>query len=350
MQPPQLSSSLTQRITDFLPTVRVGIDFGEHAGGIAVVKNNEILHAETYIDFHKATLEDRRRLRRGRRTRHAKKMRLARLRSWVLRQRLPDGTRLPDPYFLLSDSNKHFWVQPGIYQQKGKDPRTAASWIDLAKQGQVDAAGFVRALTLVFKKRGYKFDDRALSEMSDKDLKKFLQTARIPAEASSLRQEIESELKRRAESLDDPVRGRKKIPLAELHDLFQQACSRQRQPRVAEHRSIKEAEIYAIIEGFGRTVSLPAENIARWKRELVGEKSPDGKYLHYGLLNKVLRPARFDNRLRSGCSWCGKKTPRKNKVRDIAYRAAINNLRARAGWRDHPLTEDEKKSIPELVE
>jgi hypothetical protein len=339
----QLASSLLHRIEDFLPTVRVGIDFGEHAGGIAVVKNNGILHAETYLDFHEATLEDRRRLRRGRRTRHAKKMRLARFRSWVLRQRLPDGTQFPDPYEILRD--KRLWVQPGIYQTEGKDPRAAISWIDLAKQGQVDSTGFIRALTLIFKKRGYRFDNRALSEMSDKDLGDFLKTARIPPEATSLIQDIETQIARREAVPDDPVRGRKKLPIVELRDLFLQACNRKPQPRMAEHRSVKEAEIGAIIDGFGRATALPAETLTQWKRELVGAKDGNNGYQHHGLLNKVLRPARFDNRLRSGCSWCGKKTPRKYKVREMAYRAAVNNLRARAGWRERPITEDEKNQF-----
>ncbi|MGH7205107.1 MAG: RRXRR domain-containing protein, partial [Nitrospiraceae bacterium] len=85
-----LSPHLEEKFSRFLPQLRLGIDIGEWAGGIAVVRGNEILHAETYTDYHGTTLEKRRQLRRGRRTRHAKKMRLARLRSWVLRQELPD--------------------------------------------------------------------------------------------------------------------------------------------------------------------------------------------------------------------------------------------------------------------
>ena len=61
---------LSRYLEEFLPQVRVGVDFGEDAGGIAVVKGNEILHAETFVDFHDTDLETRRRLRRGRRTRH----------------------------------------------------------------------------------------------------------------------------------------------------------------------------------------------------------------------------------------------------------------------------------------
>jgi hypothetical protein len=332
--------SLQKFLDSFLPTVRVGIDFGEHAGGIAVVRNNEILHAETFIDFHKATLEERRTLRRSRRTRRAKKMRLARLRCWVLRQKLPNGDRLPDPYLILQ--NPRFHVQPGLYKTQGHDPLTLGSWIEHAKQGKADPAEFVRAVTLIFQKRGYKYDDRGLSELSDRELKDFLESARIPSEASDLRQDVERELTRREENPDDPARGRKKIALAELTALYQRACNRERQPRIAEPRSVKEAELCAVIDGFGKSSGLSEATIQKWKRELVGEKNSSGGRRHYGLLNKVLRPARFDNRIRSGCSWCGKKTPRKARVREIAYRAAVHNLRARDGWRDRPLTDQEK--------
>jgi hypothetical protein len=338
-------SFIQPRLDEFLPTVRVGVDFGEHAGGIAVVRNNEILHAETFVDFHDTDLEMRRRLRRGRRTRHAKKMRLARLRSWVLRQRLPDGSRLPDPYWLLSEKNKQYWVQPGIYQNKGKDPRSAPSWIDLAKRGEVDAAGFVRAVTLIFKKRGYKYDEKSISEISDNDLKKFLVTARVPPEVSELHHGIEREIQRREENPDDPVRGRKKVPFAELKELFQQACDRLPQPRVAEHRSVKEADLRAVIDGYGKSAGLPPEAIAQWKRELIGEPALNGNRPHYGLLNKVLRAARFDNRIKSTCSWCEKKIPRKYKFREFAYKAVVNNLRARQGWRDRLLNEAEKNEF-----
>lgn len=336
---------IQRRLDEFLPLVRVGVDFGEHAGGIAVVKGTEILHAETYLDFHDTDLETRRRLRRGRRTRHAKRMRLARLRSWALRQRFSDGSRLPDPYWILSEQNKQYWVQPGIYQTKGKDPKAAPSWIDLAKRGEVDAAGFVRALTLIFKKRGYKFDDRTFGEMSDIELKKFLQTARIPPEVSELREDMQLEIQRRDENPDDPVRGRKKVSPTELRELFNTACARLPQPRIAEHRSVKEADLRAVIEGFGRSAGLSQDTIVSWNRELVGEKSINGNRAHYGLLNKVLRPARFDNRIKSTCSWCEKKTPRRFKVREFAYKAVVNNLRAREGWRDRPLNEGEKNEF-----
>lgn len=328
-----LTPRLRERIDSFLPTIRVGIDFGESAGGIAVVQGNCILHAETYVDFHGSDLEQRRQLRRGRRTRNAKKMRLARLRSWVLRQKLPSGVRLPDPYVVLNDPRFH--VQPGIFKTPGKNPADVPSWIDLAKQGNVDAHGFVRALTLIFQKRGYKWDAVELQKMTDDKLKAFLEKARVPSDnlASIIRDEIE----RRRENPDDSARGRKKIPPDQLIDLLSEARGRKPQPRVAEHRSVKADDLRSVIEGFGNASNLSKTSIQRWQHELCGLADNTQE----GLLNKILRPARFDNRLKSGCAWCGKPTPRKWKVREIAYDAAIRNLRVREGRIARPLQPEE---------
>lgn len=320
-----LTPRLQERIDSFLPNIRVGIDFGESAGGIAVVQGNRILHAETYVDFHGSDLEQRRQLRRGRRTRNAKKMRLARLRSWVLRQKLPSGVRLPDPYVVLNDPRFH--VQPGIFKTPGKNPSDVPSWIDLAKQGNVDTHGFVRALTLIFKKRGYKWDAIELQKMTDDKLKDFLEKARVSSDnlASTIRDEIE----RRRANPDDSARGRKRVPPDQLVDLLSEARGRKPQPRVAEHRSVKEADLQSIMEGFGSSMDLSKDMIQRWQRELCG------------LLNKVVRPARFENRLKSTCAWCEKKTPRKSKVRKVAFEAAVRNLRVREGRVVRPLRPEE---------
>lgn len=199
-----MNARLRERISKFLPVVRVGVDFGEGAGGIAVVKGNAILHAETYVDFHETTLEQRRQLRRGRRTRNAKKMRLARLRSWVLRQKLPDGRRLPDPYKVMRDPRFH--AQPGVFESKGANPGAVLSWIDLAKQSKADADGFVKALTLIFQKRGYKWDSIELEEMTDAKLKDFLATARVPTE--ELYKQILAQIQKREEDPESPARGK----------------------------------------------------------------------------------------------------------------------------------------------
>lgn len=321
-----LNAKLEQRMAEFLPQVRVGMDFGEGAGGIAVVRGNKILHAETYVDFHETTLEQRRQLRRGRRTRSAKKMRLARLRSWVLRQRLPDGSRLTDPYTVMRDP--HYHVQPGVFETAGRNPAEAPSWVDLAKQGKTNAAGFVKALTLIFQKRGYKWDAIALEEMSDAKLKDFLASARIPND--ELYAAVKAQIERRKQEPDHPVRGKPRVPPDELVELLERARGRPRQPRLAEHRDVKAAELVEVVEGFGRAAGLSPQTVERWQKELCG------------LLNKILRPARFENRLRTGCAWCGKPTPRKSKVRHIAYAAAVCNLRAREGRVTRPLTSAER--------
>jgi hypothetical protein len=259
-------------------------------------------------------------------------MRLARLRSWVLRQRLPDGQRLPDPYAIMRDPA--YMVQPGVYRQKGTDPRSAASWVQLAKEGRPHAAGFVRALTLIFQKRGYKWDDIALEEMSDARLKDFLQTARIPTDDPTLVEQIRTQIERRKQFPDDPFRGKNRVKPEDLEAYFQLACERGKlppRPRIAEHRSIKEADLRGVVDGFAGSCGIRAEQADCWKRELCT------------LLNKVLRPTRFENRLKAGCAWCGKATPRKAKVRALAYRAAVPNLRAREGFRARPLREDERK-------
>ena len=307
-------------------------------GGIAVVRDNTILHAETYVDFHETTLEKRRQLRRGRRTRHAKKMRLARLRSWILRQKLPDGTRLPDPCIVMRAPSFH--AQPGIYEKSGTDPLQAPSWIDLVKQGRGDAEAFVKALTLIFQKRGYKWDSIALEEMTDAKLKDFLTTARIPND--DLFADVRAQIRRREDDPGDPVRGKTKLSPAELLDLLENARKRQQQPRQAEHRSVKAAEVIEIIAGFGKSAEVPSAVVERWQQELCGFTNKNGKE-KFGLLNKALRPARFENRLRTGCAWCGKPTPRKRKVRHVAYCAAVCNLRVREGRRFRALNEGEKE-------
>ncbi|HEX5426139.1 MAG TPA: RRXRR domain-containing protein [Candidatus Acidoferrales bacterium] len=335
------SPSFYQRLQEFLSTTRVGIDFGERAGGIAVVRDNEVLQAETFLDFHEATLEQRRTLRRRRRSRHAKKMRLARLRSWVLRQKLPNGERLPDPYSLMRDPA--YMVQPGVYRKKGTDPKTSTSWIELAKRGKTDAAEFVRAVTLIFQKRGYKWDAIDLDEMPASKLKEFLLSARIPANDPTLRDQVRARIEcLKSEPGSDEQTQKRKTSPDELEGCLQLACERGMQParpRVAEHRSVKEADVRDVIEGFARSAGISDNQAARWKKELAGKR---------GLLNKVLRPARFDNRLKTGCSWCGKATPRKAKFRELAYRAAVNNLRVRDHSGSRPLRNDEKEPFFEL--
>ena len=199
----------------------------------------------------------------------------------------------------------------------------------------------MKALTLIFQKRGYKWDAIAPEEMTDDKLKDFLATARIPND--ELARDIEKQIKRREENPDDPLRGKKKVSPGELRGLLEAARKRDRQPRQAEHRSVKEADLREVIDGFGKAAGLPKELTERWKQELCGGANEKGKLKH-GLLSKFLRLARFKNRLRSGCAWCGKATPRKSKVRHVAYVAAVCNLRVRDG-RIPPRLNDAEKHV-----
>ena len=95
------------QITEFNSYYRLGIDLGDKTG-VAIVKDNKIILAKTLIDFHTKKLDDRRKSRRNRRTRLSRKKRLARLRSWVMRQKVGDQ-RLPDPYKIMHD-NKYWSI------------------------------------------------------------------------------------------------------------------------------------------------------------------------------------------------------------------------------------------------
>jgi len=281
----------------------LGVDFGQTTGGCALVRGREILHAETFVDFHNTTLETRRTLRRGRRTRRSKKMRLARLRSWVLRHRLPDGSRLPDPYQIMWNVEGGFQTKPGLYKRKGRSPAEYETWISAAKRGEVDSAGFVCALTHLFQKRGYKYDQKELDDFTSERLIDFLNSCCLLAQAPELEKEMRAEVERRNKP--------------KLHEAFEAALIRLPEPRKAVPRQIKEQDLRTIIEKFGRKYNMSSQTIARWQKELCG------------LLNRILREPRFDNRLKSGCAWCGKKTPRlkKPEVREKAYLAAVANLR-----------------------
>ncbi|GEM_PF-1492676 len=330
-----LNLRLEQNLQHFIPSLRLGIDIGQWAGGIALVQDRRILHAETYVDYHATTLEDRRTLRRGRRTRHSKKMRVARLRSWVMRQpdpskrqeiaawrrehpkeRLPHQLRLPDPYRLMS---RHcFQCQPTEYRQTVATQKPSlGTWVEAAVKGALPdgtpltSEGFVVALTQLFQKRGFVWGGSDLSEMSDKELSQELDHIRLTPEVAL---QIEREVQRRRENPQSEREG--KIP--DFEKRVADALCRQKQNRVAEHRSIVESDLREVVKKFTSAHSDGKNKLCdAWIRELLK------------LLNKPLRLARFENRVISGCSWCSKNTPRKYKVREDAYKAAVRNIRIR---------------------
>lgn len=301
---------INKKIDEFLPTLRLGIDMGEYTGGIAMVTGNEILWAESYVDFHESTLEDRRRLRRGRRTRHSKRMRLARLRSWVLRQRLSSGSRLPDPYVVMRDARYHYHDAKNILIEK-------------CKNGEATPEEFVKTLTLLFQKRGFSWEGSDLKEMDDEALEKELKRVRITADTA---EEIRAEIAERRKAYEEGLyEGGKKGNIKELDKLLNEAVNRRRSPRTPEHRSIVVNELAEVIKGF--CAKNNEDKTHQWIKQLSG------------LLNRFIRIPKFDNRVIAGCSWCGKNTPRRKKaeIRKKAYLAAVHNIRVRDGYCSRPL-------------
>lgn len=234
--------------------------------------------------------------------------------------------RLPDPYRLMKD--KKYQTLPGFYRVKGNNPDGALTWVSKAKNGDVDAEGFVVALTHIFQKRGYKYDDKDFLDYEDSRLIDFLNSCAMLKEAHEMSKLLEEEIKRREEES-----GKEK---PKLHEAFKNALERKRERKKALPRQVREKDLEEIVKAFGERWSLSPEHIEKWKAELTG------------LLNKIVRHARFDNRLKSGCSWCGKKTPRLSKpeTREEAFKAAVGNLRViRPDGRRLSLSDEEKAPL-----
>lgn len=159
------------RVSKFNAAIKMGIDLGDKTG-FALVKDNKIITAKTLIDLHSNTLENRRSIRRGRRSRQARKRRLAILRSWILRQKV-DGKQLPDPYTVMRD--KRYW---SVYNKFKVKPETG--WLDAMKnESKISPEDFVRGLTLIFRKRGYK-SAKDMSKLSDKEFERYLKNTKPP--------------------------------------------------------------------------------------------------------------------------------------------------------------------------
>lgn len=369
------SRLLTEKVEPFLLATRVGIDFGETKGGIAIERGqrvdgrvvNEIVHAEVFCDFHDTTLEERRGLRRGRRSRHAKKIRLARLRSWVVRQpdptrlanldswlrkpfKLPREKRLPDPYALMR--NPQYQCQPFEYDigrkqlsargfnKNDESESQLPTWIEAVKAGKRnDAAAFVIALTHIFQKRGYSYSDAELEMLTDSQLEGFLASAALKNSSGSFIEKIEQQIARRENIAEDDKqdwRGKvsERVKPEELRVRLNQARERAPKRRKAVHRREKVQLLRDVIEGFVNAVPTHrAEEkralIERWQNQLAGavDQDFDPRRNPHGLLSKTIRAPRFDNRINSGCAWCGRTCARRSKNRRDAFLAAVNNLR-----------------------
>jgi 5-methylcytosine-specific restriction endonuclease McrA len=333
---------LNEHIKEFVPSLRLGLDIGEWTGGIALVRGNEVLHAETYTDHHATTLKDRRTIRRGRRTRRAKKMRLARLRLWILRAKLPDKSRLPDPYLLMS--RKEYQHPPAELSQHHPVHRESEAfftspWSYAVIQGiRRDPQAFVLALTHIFQKRGYKYDTRSIGDLTPDELMEFLKSCCLLEKAQALRDELEKKIRKLEEEEEAATGGQNKSRrknkrrISELRQELKNALTRPPEPRKALPRQMKEEELRQLVKAFGDSAGLSEQTVREWQDQLIK------------LLNKVIREPRFDNRVISGCSWCGKNTPRKSRpgVRELAFKAAVQNIRKD---RLMPLSEEEKREF-----
>ncbi len=189
------------------------------------------------------------------------------------------------------------------------------------------------AVAQIFQKRGFKYDDQSFSDMSDKELLDFLESCAGAGlgEYPDLKSELEEEIGR------DERKNKQKLMEA-LH----KALEKRNEPHKAVPREVKEDELKTIVDAFGKKYGFPQEKTTKWKKELTG------------LLNKIVRAPKFDNRILSGCSWCGRPTPRlvQPDIRRLAYFTTIKNIRVRksefSAYATEEPSEDALKPLREL--
>jgi hypothetical protein len=354
---------LEKRVEHFLSTLRLGLVYGEVAGGLALVHGQKILRSEAFLDLHDMSHENRAILRRARRNRTSRKMRLAHLRSWILRQRLPTGSRLPDPYKIMWDPV--FQAPPGSFRATGRPPTEYPTWIEEAMEGRAEPEGFVCALTHLFRNRGRSFEESVFPGKTDLELFKLREYARKlrarkprksphgkrarkrtafagrqatkeqlenarSQKARELLPRLEEEIARRAKAF--PARACefnsheslvKRIPPKALAEdvtegfdkltLEAEALGRGRVTRAA-----REAQLRGAVEAFCRAQGMQEAAVSRWQQELAG------------LLNGTSRPLRNKNRRRSQCPFCNRMRPLQGslRLRRAELRLLLEQLRA----------------------
>ena len=287
------------QISEFNSSYKLGIDLGDKTG-IAIVKDNKIIMARTLIDLHTKKLKDRRDARRNRRTRRSRKKRLARLRSWVLRQKVGDR-KLPDPYKIMHDNR--YW---SIYNKSNSTNKK--NWIDLLiNSNSLSADDFVRGLTIIFRKRGYRAF-KYLSRLSDKEFKKYIGQL-VPPISKAEYEDYINELNARFRDgeMDEKELDNLK---SKLDDINKESKDFQ----IKQREEVKE-ELNKLIELFSNSVDKKIDK-ERWKKELDN------------LLDKQVRKIRFDNRFILKCKLegCNKNTPKKENVRDLSLIAAFSGI------------------------
>lgn len=302
------SQILDRRVEEFNSSLKLGIDVGLETGGIALVQDGKILFAKTLVDFHENSLEKRRELRRARRTRRTKEMRLARLRSWVLRQKV-NGKQLPDPYKILKDPK--LWVKFSEYKAHTKKPLHR---IDAVISGQdTTPEGFVRALTLIFQKRGYRSQNEKF--LPSIDFKSKIKNLEYPI-TEDYKNELLDEVSKRFNDgeFDERAYSNFNKKINEIYDKSKNAN--------ATDRKLIEDKLKKVINTFCSANGIAGRG-ELWYKQL----------LH--ILNKRLRKVRFDNRILINCSICGIHTPLKKNVRTEEFELALKNLKSGNGAVDY---------------
>ena len=291
----QYGTGLAKRIKEFSSAFKIGIDLGTKTGGIALIKDNKVLVAKTFLEFHKETIEDRRLHRRNRRSRQAKRKRVALLRSWLLRQKI-DGKQLPDPYKIKDIA---------FY----KRTKAAKNWSEAVINGQdTSSEAFVKALTLVFRKRGQLYEDviKEVKDMSYRELKIYIEALSDATEEEV--HALSDEIKKRQETIETE---REENRYAQLLEFLQNAAQKRSK---AKSRKQRKDEIKQLVETFCKAHNFKEQD--KWINEL--EK----------LLDKPVRKARFMNRILIRCNVCDKPTPKKARadIRELLYNDSIRNF------------------------
>ncbi len=288
-------NSLKTKINEFNSAFKMGIDLGKSVG-FAIVKDNKVIFAHTLVDMSISNLKNRREHRRNRRSRRAREKRLAKLRSWVLRQKV-DGKQLPDPYKIRNKifENKHNLISTVI---NGTNTTPEA---------------FVRSLSLIFSKRGQEIENISLeiSEYTNKHLLKEVQDLLKRSVVGEEEIEVfKDELTKRYEESDEEKKKQYANIISEFEDIdkskFKKFINRK------EHKK----QIEDVVSTFYRVNKINNINKGRWIKELKG------------LLDKPVRKVRFKNKIVIGCNICGSITPKKNKneVRRFEYDLAVLNF------------------------
>lgn len=385
-----LSEKVLQNRTEFLGSLRLGVDFGEKAHGIALVRGQDVALGVTLRDASESDLSKRNQLRRGRRTRESRRQRLARLRQWCLRNHLPD----PDPYF-NGEIAEILWPPDrdgkprSDFRSLTPDQRTACRkgllsqplWQEflslppevikqcalvnpfiarrLAREGKATPLIFVRALWHLFEHRGFDWynrvreqDDDFLADKgallrhlktlvisSDEELEQWKADVRKRDEEATEQSKqakpwltdlkVEEELKRaRGRGKDYPIKRRLNPP---RHYVAQEveACLASLPSRVQP----KNAETR---KKLGDWINFPLSR-AQALHALVGDRDKNDKFTcKSGLLNWNRREPRFDNRQLRGCTWCAalgiqRNTPRNKNVLEQHIKGAIRDIKVAAG-------------------